>query len=318
MPPSTLRPVIILALCAPMSAALLGVETGLAARRSASLAAVGRGGEPRSRRRLRLPNLPPPPPPCDPYPPTLPSDAYSPPPALLTSPPLSDTKANLLTDPAVLRRTLAVAALLLLLERLVAFLPSSLAILPPPRNLLRLRDAAVPLLGGGGCCAVQLLYNALNWGCSGLNGVLGKYRPLFLGWAARCILAPPFYGGRVGMRASWATLALLPEGVAAWGAIRRRVWARSANLAAATTKTIALEVSGMGCAGCSSKVSSVVRGVLSDLGCEGTVKVDLDGGKTTISYSRTVGGESEEAGGDGVGNTVAEAINTKGFKAKVL
>jgi len=227
----------------------------------------------------------------------------SPPPPGRTPARGTNLLANLLTDPAVLLRTVLVAALLLLLDWSPVAVPRAPL---PGRAGEILRHFLLPLFGGG-CCALQMVFNALNLGCAGLNGVVGPYRPLPLGWAAYAVIRQRGRGASLPIFAA----SLLPEWVALFSWMRQRRGGLAAGEGMAAVTVVAVD--GMGCSACVAKVSGAAREALVRIGVDGAVEVDLDGGRVSII---STGGD--EASTHDVGKAVAEAVRAGGFETRVL
>lgn len=120
------------------------------------------------------------------------------------------------------------------------------------------------------CCALQLMLNALNFGCVGFNTRLGPLRPFFCAVTV-CCQAVVWYTAydkafqRVYVACSTAVvtfLTLLPELTACW--VQRTAVAAGQNDGAAVARSRAvLALEGMGCAACTKKVAEVLDKVTS-------------------------------------------------------
>lgn len=132
------------------------------------------------------------------------------------------------------------------------------------------------------CCALQLLLNALNFGCAGFNTVLGPIRP-FLCALTVCIqgavwntaLDKPFQLLYVAPCTLIAVvLTLLPELTAMW--VSRGKGSGSSALEVQSSAVLAVE--GMGCAACTKKVAEVLDRLPVVLGRE----ISLERKETTV------------------------------------
>jgi len=119
------------------------------------------------------------------------------------------------------------------------------------------------------CCALQILLNALSFGCAGFNTTLGPLRPTFIAvtMTAQALAWSVAYPRRFQWAPTAAStalatvLTLLPEALALHTARRERQAREAAAGAAAALPALQFRVSSLGCAACVSKVSKVLNGI---------------------------------------------------------
>ncbi|CAE8582098.1 unnamed protein product [Polarella glacialis] len=124
---------------------------------------------------------------------------------------------------------------------------------------------AIGLLSSS-CCALQLLLNALNFGCAGFNNILGPLRPTLCALTL-CVQSAVWYTAlnapvpQLAYVAPCTALAvgltLLPELTYFW--VSRAVKAKAhTGLTTGVQSCLALAVEGMGCVSCTKKVAEVL------------------------------------------------------------
>jgi len=111
------------------------------------------------------------------------------------------------------------------------------------------------------CCALQLLLNAVNFGCAGFNTVLGPLRPALCAGTV-CIQGAVWYTAWdkpfqwlyvAPCTATAAVLTLLPELTFLW--VQRGA---GKPLQARLASQLVLELGGMGCVACTKKITEVL------------------------------------------------------------
>jgi len=169
--------------------------------------------------------------------------------------------------------------------------------------------SAIGLLSSS-CCALQLLLNALNFGCAGFNVVLGPIRP-FLCALTVCIqgavwftaLYKPFqliYVAPCTLVA--AVLTLLPELTAMW--VSRNKGSGASALEVQSSAVLAVE--GMGCVACTKKVAEVLDKLPVVLSRE----ISLERKEVTISLAVSEANAQKE-----ILPELIAGINDAGFEA---
>ena len=208
------------------------------------------------------------------------------------------------------------------------------------RQLLRLCHrlewwSALGLLSSS-CCALQLLLNALSFGCAGFNTVLGPLRPqllaltttlqlgmwhALLGGAGAGAGAPRWPAALAASGVS-AALALLPEALHAWvhwrggdgggggggglGAGFRQGAGEAAGAAAVAAVALDVQVDGMGCTACTAKV----KGALEAMPEVASATVCLQRGAASLLL------DGASADGPDLRRRVAATLSAAGFAPK--
>eukprot|EP00931_Biecheleriopsis_adriatica_P063448 TRINITY_DN38429_c0_g1_i1.p1 TRINITY_DN38429_c0_g1~~TRINITY_DN38429_c0_g1_i1.p1 ORF type:complete len:479 (-),score=107.12 TRINITY_DN38429_c0_g1_i1:48-1484(-) len=176
--------------------------------------------------------------------------------------------------------------------------------------------SAIGLLSSS-CCALQLMLNALNFGCAGFNTVLGPLRPSLCALTV-CLQAAVWYTAIdkpfqliyvMPCTAFAAVLTLLPEVTYLW--VSRK--APNTGLAGSSggqgsRSSLHLSVDGMGCVACTKKVAEVLDSVPQIISRE--VLLEAKKVKAFLSV------EAEEARRDLVPNLL-QRISDSGFKAEL-
>jgi len=188
--------------------------------------------------------------------------------------------------------------------------------------LFRLMDGASRMawwsvigLLSSSCCALQLLLNAVNFGCAGFNTTLGPLRPFFCALTV-CIQGAVWYTAydkpfqRLYVGACTAlvvSLTLLPEMTAIW--VQRGVARCGAGEEAGPIRSHAvLALDGMNCAACTKKVAEVLDAFDEVVGRE----ISLER-KEVVAFLTVPMSEA----GAAVGPKLVKGLSVAGFSATV-
>ena len=149
------------------------------------------------------------------------------------------------------------------------------------------------------CCAIQILLNALSFGCAGFNNVLGQIRPTFVAltivsqfssWYVLIVYSITYQQWRVTATSTVLSLVLtlLPE-MLDWQTNKREE-RMIRNLKDYSTIKLQFKLSTLGCSSCVSTVSKVLDGI------HGVVQhtVILENGTAEIVLDKSLLGMSED------------------------
>ena len=179
------------------------------------------------------------------------------------------------------------------------------------------------------CCAVQLLLNALAFGCAGFNSVLGPIRPTFIAMtmvaqASSWYVAysrPQQWKATLSMTMLSLFLTLLPEALAHQTARRARrrqqlqTGVQSRDKDGFGAIHLRLRVSTMGCSSCVATVSKVLDGIQEVLRYQvtledGHVDVEID---EELSRRRVGSGASRASMNASLTKDIADRLLAAGF-----
>ena len=185
------------------------------------------------------------------------------------------------------------------------------------------------------CCALQILLNALSFGCAGFNTVLGPLRPTFVAFtivaqsSSWYVAYPrPYQWGVTAASTAFSTfLTLLPEFLA-WRVAKRQQMRQqdtffdqkrdSDGRVLVCGTRLQFRLGTMGCSSCVSTVSTLLDGL------EGVVshKVSLEDGLAEVilaeaSSSAKILGSSDTKH-DALGKDIAAKLEVAGFPAEFL
>lgn len=167
------------------------------------------------------------------------------------------------------------------------------------------------------CCVLQLMLNAMSFGCAGFNTVLGPLRPAFLAltlFLQACVWRTTLSGrgmlsSAVGGTLLCFALTFLPEALHLYVHRRRTDGATAAAAAASGTDELCLRVGGMGCTACTAKVQGALEAIPGVASCE----VVLESGSARLRLEGTVEGQAD--GGLAIKRQAVSALEAAGFEA---
>ena len=198
------------------------------------------------------------------------------------------------------------------------------------------------------CCAIQILLNALSFGCAGFNTILGPVRPTFVGFtivAQFSLWYAVYYYHSLGQYTNWkmtvastalsGVLTLLPE-LLAWQTktrqkqkerilLQQQMLMESSHTDKAYEETIHLtfQLSTMGCSSCVSTVSKVLDNIdgvlrhtvsLEDGIAEAEVVLSSKYADTNTLHNNSINNKAEDH--DLLWKDIANRLEASGFPAE--
>jgi copper chaperone CopZ len=185
------------------------------------------------------------------------------------------------------------------------------------------------------CCVLQLILNALSFGCAGFNNVLGPLRPMFLAltlflqacaWRnAITMRGPSVVSSAIAGSVLCLTLTFLPEALHLYVQRRSSATSRDSKASAARAPTpleatplgeapadeLCLRVGGMGCTACTVKVQSALEAVPGVAGCA----IELETGSARLRLAPRPVSEDPEASVSSIERRAIMAVEAAGFEA---